>query len=621
MKLASFDIFDTCLIRKCGESCNVFWLLSKRLYPSNSAKQECYLHWRLEAEEIAIQTTNDDFVTIDDIYNTFPCERFGIISSENLKNAEIALEEELLVVNKEIKDLINSKRQDGYSIAFISDMYLGEEFLKCVLIKFGVFQNGDKLYVSCEKKASKIKSDLYRLVKSDLNPSIWEHYGDNKTSDYAIAKRLGIKSTLVNYWWSKPEKAILQANKENINKYEISILVGFLRYARLCNDSKKAGYSILSADFVVPIYTAYIIDILTKAKEEHIERLYFLARDGWILKQIADMFSDLYKNIDNRYLYVSRKSMYLPSLDSVSKEAIASYWGDELRFITIQQVMSYFKLDKLFKIEELPFNCKCCFKDPNIIKLFFDWINQDCIKTKILGKASDEKKLIEEYFTQEGIYDDINYAMVDVGWKGSGMEAFNKIVNRKVRSFYWGTFSHYRNKYSGIFNTYNYNMRLPLFMITLVEDYFSASPQFSTIGYSRKDSVEPVFDESSAICNKQTITANISAMKLFVECIKKYSFINGKLLNDLSEQLIQILINEPSNMDYTPLSEINCFSEQGNKVGMIHKLSMKHIVKYINGKSIDEIWPEACLYYSYPHVANCIVNIKKCITKIKRFIH
>ena len=35
MKLASFDIFDTTLIRKCGVPENIFYLLSKYLYPEN----------------------------------------------------------------------------------------------------------------------------------------------------------------------------------------------------------------------------------------------------------------------------------------------------------------------------------------------------------------------------------------------------------------------------------------------------------------------------------------------------------------------------------------------------------------------------------------------------------
>ena len=40
MKLASFDIFDTTLIRKCGKPGNIFYILAHKLYPSDKAKRE-----------------------------------------------------------------------------------------------------------------------------------------------------------------------------------------------------------------------------------------------------------------------------------------------------------------------------------------------------------------------------------------------------------------------------------------------------------------------------------------------------------------------------------------------------------------------------------------------------
>ena len=39
-KLASFDIFDTVLIRKCGSPENIFYLLSRRIYGSREEAPE-----------------------------------------------------------------------------------------------------------------------------------------------------------------------------------------------------------------------------------------------------------------------------------------------------------------------------------------------------------------------------------------------------------------------------------------------------------------------------------------------------------------------------------------------------------------------------------------------------
>lgn len=82
---------------------------------------------------------------------------------------------------------------------------------------------------------------------------------------------------------------------------------------------------------------------MNKAKNEKLERLYFLARDGYILLWIAKFFAKKYSGLDLRYLYVSRKSMYLPSLTSLDENEIEKYFGDKLRYTSNKQVLKYFK--------------------------------------------------------------------------------------------------------------------------------------------------------------------------------------------------------------------------------------------------------------------------------------
>lgn len=43
IKLVSFDIFDTVLIRRCGKPDNIFLLLAMFLFPDDVAKQEALL--------------------------------------------------------------------------------------------------------------------------------------------------------------------------------------------------------------------------------------------------------------------------------------------------------------------------------------------------------------------------------------------------------------------------------------------------------------------------------------------------------------------------------------------------------------------------------------------------
>ena len=53
-----------------------------------------------------------------------------------------------LITQKEIDEL----HKAGNHIIFISDMYLPYDFIKNLLVKNGLFNEGDRLYISCNKK-------------------------------------------------------------------------------------------------------------------------------------------------------------------------------------------------------------------------------------------------------------------------------------------------------------------------------------------------------------------------------------------------------------------------------------------------------------------------------------
>ena len=71
MKLASFDIFDTTLIRKCGNPQNVFFLLSKKLFPDREDLQTDFFMWRRNAENNAKVRLCKKEVNLNDIYGDF----------------------------------------------------------------------------------------------------------------------------------------------------------------------------------------------------------------------------------------------------------------------------------------------------------------------------------------------------------------------------------------------------------------------------------------------------------------------------------------------------------------------------------------------------------------------
>lgn len=568
----SFDIFDTCLIRRCGAPENVFWLLGRRLFGKDTTKAEMFLHWRKGAEDQAKQQLNKSCVTLSDIYRVAP----NWLSQYKIKGEieEYNLEAELLRAIPSTLSTLNKKRSEGCQIVFISDMYLSSRFLIQLMKNYGFYKDGDFVFVSCECGCTKSSGELYRYVEKKLGNKVNSHYGDNRWSDVLMAQKNKIKPVHIQSDYSKAEKYYL--NRAKCNKYEfhLSCIIGIMRCARLTSSlSVKSG---ISADFVAPIWVAYTLDVLNKAKLDGLDRLYFLARDGYILKWTADKFKEYFPLLELRYLYVSRKSMFLPSISKWSRDSLEPYFGDNFKYVTRDMVYNYFR--------QIPGTA-----------------------AEIIEKEAEKARYrINEYFIQEKIYDkESKYALVDVGWKGSGRVAFNNLQKlnccHEREMWYWGTFENYRNKFEGLFYTYNNNLELPLYFITLVEDYFSTSPDLSTIDYQNEcGKWIPVFDENSCIDNREILESNKYCISLYSEFIKEYSLMDSFLTDDISLYATEVLLFHPLKVDFEALSQINCFNEnKGVRKGLVKKVSLPQLVNYFTKSYWEGIWCEGDLVYTY----------------------
>lgn len=194
MKLISFDIFDTVLIRKCGLPENIFPIVAEKLFPNDLAFQQEFVQSRIY-RTVVLSRTNPNY-TLYDIYNTDIVESFQPYTQQQLIDCELSVEEEMLTRNNTIVETIEKYRQKDYTIAFISDMYISQEFIKKILVREHIFQDGDQLFVSNTVKKRKDDGSLYDYVQELNKPSLWKHYGDNRKSDYKEARKKGIEAHL-----------------------------------------------------------------------------------------------------------------------------------------------------------------------------------------------------------------------------------------------------------------------------------------------------------------------------------------------------------------------------------------------------------------------------------------
>ena len=144
----SFDIFDTCLVRKCGSSDNIFCIWADRaLGKVDRSYLKDLINSRLNAEKTARRNSGKEDVSLDDIYRNLSLESFPNLSKPALKRLELEVERENLSPVRQALDLIRNYRKKGKRILFISDMYLPSDFLKSQLRRFGFWEEEDRIYV------------------------------------------------------------------------------------------------------------------------------------------------------------------------------------------------------------------------------------------------------------------------------------------------------------------------------------------------------------------------------------------------------------------------------------------------------------------------------------------
>ena len=197
VKTYSFDIFDTCLVRKCGSSDNIFRIWADRaLGEVDRSYLKDLINSRLNAEKTARRNSGKEDVSLDDIYRNLSLESFPNLSIPALKRLELDVERENLSPVRQVLDLIRDYRKRGKRILFISDMYLPSDFLRFQLRRFGFWEEGDRIYVSGEIGLTKYSGNLFRYIQREekISRCSWKHVGDNTYSDYYVPKSMLIRS-------------------------------------------------------------------------------------------------------------------------------------------------------------------------------------------------------------------------------------------------------------------------------------------------------------------------------------------------------------------------------------------------------------------------------------------
>ncbi len=185
IKVVSFDIFDTLLVRPVVEPTDVFYLIEKKI---QSEHKLGFVKYRLSAE----REMKNNTVSLDDIYD-FIQKKYKLSSQDCLvmKQAVLDAEKQLLTPRADIQQVYEYAVQLSKKIIAVSDSCYSVDFLKKVLDKNG-YTSISKIYLSHEYKASKRVGDIYEIVKEKEGTEEICHIGANKEFDCIMALKSGL---------------------------------------------------------------------------------------------------------------------------------------------------------------------------------------------------------------------------------------------------------------------------------------------------------------------------------------------------------------------------------------------------------------------------------------------
>lgn len=570
--VVSFDIFDTALMRPLYSPSDLFKLLDKKYKKINPYSGILFSKIREEAEKAirkrkiydAKEPVED--ITIDDIYD----EIFSLvaISKDDLlkmKNAEIALEEELLTRRESIFNLYKLALCLKKKIIFVSDMYIGVKDLIRILKKNG-YTSFDHIYVSCEQKASKRTGTLYKKVKNELEISAERilHIGDNWQDDVLNARNEGYRTAFypktiecLSFGISdvKTTHAISSYNGKNNSLINFQKSLNYLGNrcaiavaANKLYDMPFYSYNEWSEMNASPQFFGRLalgLHLLGVVKwiSEYVQKngydkLVFIARDGYLPLKAFEVLAEhvMMPAVKTEYFYTSRKAALLCGIERY-EDLYTLYEALSARKLTGAELIKMFQPVIIMDANTKRMEKSILDKRITNFEEYCDFINNVIKKCFNAEKARNYNKSVKNYF--DSVFTD-NSALVDIGYSGRTQEMIYKVTGKAVDGFYI-----HKNDEECCKREKEYGFEvIPFYDFTpsitgAQRELLFSALQPSCTGYSVKNGiVNPEFEKSEYEYPFTYLVGEIQSSAL--DFVREYCSIFGKYFDQMYMRNIEI---------------------------------------------------------------------------------
>jgi len=453
-KIVSFDIFDTLITRPVEIPVALFYMVQTAAERDLGIQLADFPRIRSWAEKRAREESAEEEIRIENIYQHII--EYYLLSAEDaakLISCEIEIEIQASLPRSMGKRLWSLAMASGKRIILISDMYLPKTAIEKMLCKCG-YSGYKEIFVSSDFASTKRTGKLYDHVLTKLGiggHSIF-HIGDNKNADCTNAEARNFRTMYI-------PKALDRMRKNEIYnqifpprygseraRATISGLIAYRFFEGIpmpgesttlfANELWRLGYAALG-----PLYVGFSQWLHREAKRDSITKLYFLAREGHLLREIYTSLMGQ-NALPNEYILCSRRAARVAALQTPRQVAALAgeAFAESSRFSSL--IKSRFGLDirtlSSERISELQFDIDDALETTPEGKSKFA---RACalLAPEILNRAACERKAYLRYLHDAGFQNEEKPAVVDLGWKGNMQTALSSLRSGEVFGYYLAT--------------------------------------------------------------------------------------------------------------------------------------------------------------------------------------
>lgn len=637
MQLVTYDIFDTLITRMTATPKGTFAimqyeLLSNAKYNKKSKYiRENFYQLRVNAEACArnaLISRQKDEVSLDEIYSALNMtQEMSYLSMKELEELERSVEYAIsLPINSMVQE-VAEKIKAKLPISYVSDMYLEKEFIRRLLHKANSEISSRKIYVSSAYNKSKASGSLYALIRREemVREGEWLHIGDNERSDFEVAAKHGIKAQKFDgsrmLQW---EKDLIEGAEDDVY---LQLAVGATKNARINSMYHSMPFYVGVSIGAISVYS-YVRWVLYKAQKDGINRLYFVARDGYVLKIIADkIIESKGYNIKTKYIYGSRLTWRLPAvnvdsgvLDVMLKESLPHFVNKLEDFAEIFGLST----DELCKF--LPNSYRNLESELNLTdvsKMKQYLLENRKFREYIALKQKEKCERVKAYMQQEVDFSDDGFAFVELNGSGFTQYCLSTILSTiykgKIQTFFLklNSIKKYENENISLIGYFPNNMRF-----AHVIEALCRAPHGQTYDYEvRNGKYHPLLEqtegESLMEYGFNDYAEGISAFTEYMVKAEKATGIAVTSCN-LTRKCLEYLSNNPAKEIWDYIGDIP-FGPTGRekcKVTFAPRLTDTQIEDiYLKNKKLQTVYMGAAFDIS---LMRCTVEQLKKIEEYKK---